>query len=121
MIDKLETKYLVEGSPTRSIWDIENENKHMVGGSIKPKYISSKQDQTLFSRLDPQIPDSFETNVGPKLAIEEVKNKMKKHKEFKHTKNKYLQGKQYHEMNMFEKETYNLMHELRIAIKPETL
>jgi len=64
---------------------LENENKVM-SGTIKPKYISSKQDQTLFSRLDPWIPDTFETNVGPKLAVEEVKNKLKKHKDFKHDK-----------------------------------
>ena len=78
MIDKLETKYHKESSAIKSVWDLENENKEM-GGKVKPKYITNKQDQTLFTRLVPSLPETFETNTGTRAAIEETKGKIKKH------------------------------------------
>ena len=56
MIDKLETKYKKESSATKNVWDLENENKE-ISGKIKPKYIHNKYDQTIFSRLVPNLPD----------------------------------------------------------------
>ena len=41
MVDKLETKYKKESSATKSVWDLENDNKEM-SGKIKQKYINNK-------------------------------------------------------------------------------
>ena len=41
MVEKLETKYKKESSATKSVQDLENDNKEM-SGKIKQKYINNK-------------------------------------------------------------------------------
>jgi len=50
-----------------------------MSGKVKQKYIHNKSDQTVFIRMVPNLPDTFETNIGTKLSIEETKAKLKKH------------------------------------------
>lgn len=98
MIEKLENKYANKESAKKSNYDSDGENKD-IGGKVKPKYIKDKQDQAMFTRLVPNLPDQVAGQQGARACIEETKAKLKKHRAYQAKGRSYLSGMQYHEMN----------------------
>lgn len=101
-------------------WLNSEETNWNESGKIRKKYIANEQDETVFSRLNPQM--LSETATGMANEARAVHTKMVTDiKRKKEARRKYLQDVDYREMNEHQQETYNLVHKYRSEVKPENL